>query len=102
MLVQNPTISLGGPAVGFRQEARLVLYPKVVAVLASKPVLLHQLALAHQERCFLDSGRLVIGVQTVDPPVRGQRFLDFVTQDSLDAVTYPFGCENLLPVIASS
>jgi len=49
-------------AVGFPQEARLVLYPKVVAVLRSKPVLLHQLALAHQERRFLDSGLLVIGM----------------------------------------
>ena len=41
------------PAVGFPQEARLVLHPKVVAVLASKPVLLHQVALGHQDRRFL-------------------------------------------------
>src|SRR5208337_3741846 len=80
-----------GLAVGFPQQARLVLYPKVVAVLASKSVLLHQLAVAHQERCLLNGGRLVIGMQTVDPPVRGQRFLDFVTKDSFDAVTYPLG-----------
>jgi hypothetical protein len=62
-----------------------------MAVLGSKPVLLHQVALGHQDRRFLDSGLLVIGMQTVDPPVRGQRVLDFVTQDSLDAVTYPLG-----------
>src|ERR1700730_412303 len=83
-----------GPAVGFPQEARLVLHPKVVAVLASKPVLLHQAALGHQDRRFLDSGHLVIGMQTGDPPVGGQRFLDFVTQDSLDAVTYPLAAKT--------
>jgi len=90
-----------GLAVSFPQEARLVLYPKVVAVLGSKPVLLHQLALAHQERRFLDSGFLVIGMQTFDPPVRGQRFLDFVTKDSFNAVTDPlvgktFRCDRKL------
>src|SRR5205807_5611172 len=80
-----------GRAVGFPQESRLVPNPKVVTVLGSKPILLHQVALGHQDRRLLDSGLLVIGMQTVDPPVRGQRFLDFVTQDSLDAVTYPLG-----------
>src|SRR5580693_3327001 len=83
-----------GPAAGFQQEARLVLHPKVVAVLGSKPVLLHQVALGLQDRRFRDSGGLVIGMQTVDPPVRGQRFLDFVTQDTLDAVTYPLAAKT--------
>src|ERR1700730_17981123 len=79
MFLPHPTIYLGrpnssrkflGPAELFPQEARLVLYPKVVAVLGSKPVLLHQVALGHQDRRFRDSGLLVVGMQTVDPPVR--------------------------------
>ena len=45
-------------------------------------------------RVFPDSGHLVIGMQTGDPPVRGQHFLDFVTQDSLDAVTYPLAAKT--------
>jgi hypothetical protein len=74
------------PAGGVPQEARLVPHPKVMAVLGSKPVLLHQVALGHQDRRFFDSGLLVIGMPTVNPPVRGLRVLDFVTQDSLNAV----------------
>src|SRR6202030_3724681 len=83
-----------GPAVGIPQETRLVQYPKVAAVLGSKPVLLHQAAQGHQDRRFPGSGHLVIGMQTGDPPVRVQRFLDFVTQDSPDAVTYPLAAKT--------
>jgi DNA-binding transcriptional ArsR family regulator len=40
------------------------------------------------------AGELARLIATVDPPVRGQRFLDFVTQDSLDAVTYPLAANT--------